>query len=109
MVRRLAVDPVAPRQLTAPLLVVPVAVANPRSFRHSASELADATREVCRRPRISKLYGREAETAREKMNMRVYESWNHEHATSVYDANIGVHSFHNFGAGADDAELFARC
>jgi len=55
------------------------------------------------------LYGREAETAREKMNMRIYESWNHEHAASVYDANIGVHSFHNFGAGANDAQLFARC
>ena len=74
MPRRFAVDPLPTGQFPTPELVVPIAVANPRSFRHATSELADAARELGRRGSVSKLHGRQAQTAGQKMYMRVYES-----------------------------------
>jgi hypothetical protein len=110
VIRRRRIDPIAARQLSAPELVIPIAVSNPGARRPGACEVTNSFRKFVRRARVAKLHGRKTESADQKVNVRVDESGNHQLSARIDHADIAggrSNALHDFGARANGSDAIA--
>src|SRR5690606_19347497 len=80
--------PISLRQLTAPQLVVPVAARDPSSGGLRGGKLADPSRELLRRGRITQVDAAELEAASDEVGVAVGEARHHEGAVELDDPGI---------------------
>src|SRR6185503_19254543 len=102
------IDPLARRQLTAPPFVIPVAVRDPRPSGNRSRKFRDAPNEFLARPCVAQLHRREADTALEKMNVRVDESGNEHHRARIDNLRRRTQHLARFGTRPDEGDALAR-
>ena len=87
--------------------MVPVPLGDPRARRLCRRVVRDATDELRRRLRVTKLHGGEAEPSGNEMDVGIDEARHDHHAGRVDDPRLGAGELPHLRARADDGEALA--
>jgi hypothetical protein len=101
VVRGDRVDPLLARQLSAPVLMVPVAVQDPRAWRYAPCKRGNSAYELCLGLCVPQLHRLQGESTVEKMHVGVGKTRCDHRSLRVDDASARGGQFPDFGSRSD--------